>query len=213
MRITVLGGTGYAGGHLVTEAASRSHHVTSLSRSLPAERVDGVHYETGSVAQPDVRERVVSGADVVISALSPRGALADGFVDVLLGVAAEADRAGVRLGVIGGFTSLRPAPGAQRFIETSDIPAEFAPEVRTMVDSLVALTERAPASLDWFFVSPGAEFGSPWPGERTGRYRLGGDVALVDADGASKIGGADFALGVIDIAEDPTRSGHLSLAY
>ena len=34
-RITVIGGTGYAGSAIVAEAAARGHHVTALSRSLP----------------------------------------------------------------------------------------------------------------------------------------------------------------------------------
>ena len=34
-RITVIGGTGYAGSAIVAEAAARGHQVTALSRSLP----------------------------------------------------------------------------------------------------------------------------------------------------------------------------------
>ena len=46
-RITVIGGTGYAGSAIVTEAAARGHQVTVFSRSLPAERVPGVNYVQG----------------------------------------------------------------------------------------------------------------------------------------------------------------------
>lgn len=43
-RITVLGGTGYAGAHIVRIAAERGHEVVSFSRSEPASdaRVSGV---------------------------------------------------------------------------------------------------------------------------------------------------------------------------
>ncbi|MGC8107635.1 NAD-dependent epimerase/dehydratase family protein, partial [Salmonella enterica] len=38
-RIAVIGGTGYAGSHIVTEAVRRGHTVVSVARSVPAERV------------------------------------------------------------------------------------------------------------------------------------------------------------------------------
>ena len=74
-RITVLGGTGYAGGNIVREAASRGHEVTSISRNAPQEKVSGVTYVTGDVLDPGVVDQAVAGADVVVEALSPRGAL------------------------------------------------------------------------------------------------------------------------------------------
>ncbi|WP_152176331.1 NAD-dependent epimerase/dehydratase family protein, partial [Mycobacterium tuberculosis] len=40
-RIIVLGGTGYAGRHIVAEAVSRDHAVVAISRSTPADPVAG----------------------------------------------------------------------------------------------------------------------------------------------------------------------------
>lgn len=60
-RITVLGGTGYAGGHIVREAAARGHEVTSVSRTLPEDRVEGVTYRAG--------ESFISGEDFAIAFL------------------------------------------------------------------------------------------------------------------------------------------------
>ena len=76
-RITVLGGTGYAGSALVAEAAARGHQVTSLSRSLPPEPITGVTYVQGDVADEAALAAVIDGAEVVVSALAPRGPLAD----------------------------------------------------------------------------------------------------------------------------------------
>ncbi|WP_295786846.1 NAD-dependent epimerase/dehydratase family protein, partial [uncultured Microbacterium sp.] len=39
-RIAVIGGTGYAGSHIVTEAVRRGHTVVSIARSVPTERVE-----------------------------------------------------------------------------------------------------------------------------------------------------------------------------
>jgi putative NADH-flavin reductase len=38
-RIAVIGGTGYAGRHIVAEAVRRGHTVVSVARSVPSERV------------------------------------------------------------------------------------------------------------------------------------------------------------------------------
>ncbi len=41
------------------------------------------------------------------------------------------------------------------------------------------------------------------PGERTGRFRLGGDQPVVDLNGQSRISYEDFAVALIDEAELP----------
>ena len=73
--IAILGGTGYAGSHIAAEALSRGFHVVSWSRSRPSEPIGGVTYNHGDLLDEDVLRSVVDGADVVIGALSPRGAL------------------------------------------------------------------------------------------------------------------------------------------
>ena len=72
-RISVLGGTGYGGEAVVREAARRGHAVTSYSRRLPEQPVDGVTYVHGSLLDADLLARSVRDADVVFEALSPRG--------------------------------------------------------------------------------------------------------------------------------------------
>lgn len=211
-RIAVIGGTGYAGSSIVKEAAARGHHVASLSRSLPAEPVEGVEYAQGSA---DDAASFVDGADVVVGALSPRAGSEGSLVRLYTAIAEHADAAGARLLVIGGFSSLRPAPGAPRFAESGDVPAEFAAEATEVSAVLAALESDAPESLDWVFVSPPAVYGSyTAQGEPRGTYRTGTDVAIFDEDGNSAIGGADFALAVVDEIEKPTRHrGQVGFAY
>ena len=202
--ITIIGGTGFTGSHIASEAASRGHRVTSLSRSEPAERVEGVRYLTGSADEP---EQAVDGADVIVATVSPRGDSA-GTLGRRYGRLAElAAASGARLVVIGGFSSLRPAPGAPRFAEGDDLPPEFADEARELNAVLDALITDAPVGLDWVFVSPAAAYGAyAAPTEPRGAYRVGDDVALFDADGSSFIGGEDFAQAVVDEIETPSRS-------
>ncbi|MCK6058041.1 NAD(P)-dependent oxidoreductase [Micrococcus luteus] len=199
--ITVIGGTGYAGAAIVAEAARRGHTVTAISRTAPGTQAEGVEYVTGDLTQsvPDI-----AGAEVVVAALSPRGDNAGKLRDAYRSLAQAAATNGARFVGIGGFSSLRPAEGAPRFVEGDDLPPEFAAEAREMNDILTDLATGS-VDVDWLFVSPAAEFGSHAPGEALGRYRVSGEVALFDQDGKSAISGADFARAVLDEIETPTR--------
>jgi uncharacterized protein len=213
-RIIVIGGTGYAGSAIVADAAARGHQVTALSRSLPAEPVPGVTYVQADVTDEAALSSAISGADVVVGALAPRGPLVGSFRDVYRTIARLADAEGVPLFIVGGFSSLRPAAGAPRFVaDLSHAPAEFHDELVT-VSALV--TDDLPATaetLDWVFVSPAAKFGSYAPGERLGKYRVGDDVAVQPEDGGA-ISGADYALGFVDLIEQGNHHrAHVNLAY
>jgi putative NADH-flavin reductase len=203
MRISVIGGTGYGGGAVVREAARRGHEVTAVSRTAPAEPVEGVTYLTGSVLDPAVLARAVTGADVVFEALSPRGDMAgkvEGVFDDLVSLAAAS---GVRLGVLGGVSSTLVAPGGPRLFDVSTPPPDVLPEIQLGLDKLDAL-KAAPEELDWFYVSPAAEFGAWVPSVETGSYRISDDVLLKNADGTSEISAGDLAIAVLDEIERPT---------
>lgn len=201
-RISVLGGTGYGGSAVVREAARRGHTVTSYSRGVPDQPVDGVTYVAGSLLDPDLLARSVRDADVVFEAVSPRGDMqgrVEGIVDALIRLA---DDAGVRLGVLGGASSLLVSEGGPRLFDVAETAPEILPEVQTGLDVLEALQE-APETLDWFYVSPAASFGAWVPAPVTGSYRLSDDILLTDEKGESTISGDDLALGVVDEIERP----------
>jgi uncharacterized protein len=142
------------------------------------------------------------GADAVVGALAPRGPLASTFRDVYSTIARLADAAGAPLFVVvGGYSSLRPAPGADRFVtDLSHIPAELHHEIRADAALIIEDFPATSATLDWVFVSPALRFGALMPGERLGRYRLGDDVAVQPEDGGA-ISAADYALGFVDLIE------------
>ena len=199
-RITVVGGTGYAGSAIVAEAARRGHEVTALSRTAPAEPVPGVRHVQGDASDEATLKGVVDGADVVVAALSPRGALTDTFREVNRTLARLADEAGARLYVVGGWSSLRPAPGAPRFVtDLTHTPEEIRHEVQTGAALVTDDLPATPESLDWVFVSPALAFGAYAPGEATGTYRLGDEVAVSPDGGA--ISAPDYALGFVDLIE------------
>lgn len=202
-RITVLGGTGYAGAAIVAEAARRGHEVTAVSRTRPEAPVDGVDYVAGSVLDAAVLDAVIPGRDVVVSAVSPRGDMAGRVEDVVRELASRVAGTATRLGVIGGASSLLVEPGGPRLwdVTKDHVPDEVRPEVETGLQIFEDL-QATPESVDWFFVSPPEKFGAWIAAPVTGAYRLGGDVLLRDAAGESTISAADLAIAVIDEVEN-----------
>ena len=204
--IAVLGGTGYAGAAVVAEARRRGHDVTAVSRTAPDTPVDGATYVEGSVLDADVLDRVVTGSDVVVCALSPRGDMAGKLEGVVEDLVTRLAGTPTRFGYVGGASSLLTEEGGPRLWDVSKdhMPDEVKPEVQTGLVAL-DLLEASPESLDWFYVSPPQDFGS-WLGTASkGEYVLGGDVLLRDADGASTISADDLALAILDEVESPAH--------
>jgi uncharacterized protein len=210
-RIAVIGGTGYAGGHIVTEAVNRGHSVVSVARTLPTERVEGATYIEGTLLDVPGLVQELQGVDVVVVSVPARGEML-GKVRPALAELVQALPENVRVGVIGGAGGSLVAPGGARVID-SGFPEEFKPEAQEAIDVLEDLQTGAGAR-DWFFVHPAGGFGAWAPGERTGSYRDGGDVLVVGEDGESFISGPDLAVAVVDEIENPRHSrGRFTVGY
>ena len=201
-RIAVLGGTGYAGRHIIAEAAERGHTVLSVARGIAGERVEGVTYIEGTLLDVPALAAELEGVDVVVSAIAPRGDMLGQVrpnLHALLSVLPES----VRVGVIGGAGGSLVAEGGPRVID-SGFPDEFKPEAEEAIGILDDL-QADTTGRDWFFVHPAGGFGAWAPGERTGTYRIGGDVIVTDEAGESFISGADLAVAVLDEIEQPAH--------
>lgn len=211
-RVTVIGGSGYAGSHIVEAAAVRGLEVTSFSRNEVAEQINGVHYKLGSITEAADRARALEGADVVVVAVSPRADMEGRVRGAVAELANEATAAGVRLGVIGGAGSLLQHEGGPRVMD-GDFPPAVIPEATEMGNVLEDL-RGSDENLDWFLVSPAGSFGSWVPGEYRGEYRVGGDILLTDEQGNSEISGADFGVAIVDEIETPKhRRARFTVAY
>lgn len=205
-RITVLGGTGYAGAAIVAEAQKHGHEVTAVSRREPTNPVPGVDYVTGSVLDASTLDQVTDARDAVIVALSPRGDMAGKLEGVVEDLIARLADTSTRLGYIGGASSLLAEEGGPTLwdLTREHLPAEAKPEIQTGLAAF-ELLKASPESLDWFYVSPPQDFGS-WLGTPSkGTYVLGGDVLLKDDEGKSTISAADLALAIVDELEAPTH--------
>jgi uncharacterized protein len=205
--IAIFGGTGYAGSAIRDEALKRGHQVISVSRNAPddAAAVAGLEYQQGSVHDAGVVDRVAAAADVVVVAIrfGPGGS-GEGvkLADALPALAGATAAHGARLGIVGGAASLLVAEGGPRLLDTPEFPDQFKPEAGSAAEALEALRADSTGA-DWFYVSPAAGFGSYNPGQPTGKYRVGGDILLTDAEGKSEISGADYALAFVDEIESP----------
>ncbi|GAA4911630.1 NAD(P)H-binding protein [Nonomuraea thailandensis] len=192
MKILLFGATGMVGSRIATELRDRGHEVTGLSRKGPDK---GDVHDTAALAE---------GHDVIVSAIAPPR---DGtepeppFLAAYRALIDGARASGVRrVVVVGGAGSLQVAPG-QDLVDTPDFPEVYKKEALAG-RSLLRLF-REVEDLDWTFVSPAAQIA---PGERTGVFRLGGDLLMTDSEGRSFITAEDFA---VAIADEVDKNAHL----
>jgi putative NADH-flavin reductase len=203
-RIAVIGGTGYAGRHIVAEAVQRGHTVVSVARSVPGERVEGATYLEGTLLDTPSLVTELQGVDVVISTVPARGDM-EGSVRPGVAELVASLPQHVRIGVIGGAGGSLVADGGPRVVDLDSFTEEFKPEALEAIGILEDLQANDHGH-DWFYIHPAGGFGSFNPGERTGSYRKGGDVLVTDAEGESYISGHDLAIAVVDEIEDPKHS-------
>ena len=202
MKLALIGPTGFVGSAILTEALQRSHAVTALSRH-PEKLTPqaGVTVARADVLDPAQVADAVSGHDAVISAYNPGWSdpqIHDNFLRGTRAIFDGVKRAGVkRLLVVGGAGSLYVAPSVQ-LVDTPTFPAEWKQGALAAREALNLI--RQESSLDWTFVSPAVFLE---PGERTGRFRLGGDEVLMSGEQPARISVADLAVAIVDEIEKP----------
>lgn len=194
-KIAIIGASGRAGSQLLEEALRRGHSVTAIARKASTlGHRDGMTTRDVDVHDAFALQQVLVGHDLVLSAAHFSGIPAKVIVEPV-------KKAGVkRLLVVGGAGSLL-LPSGQRVIDSPDFPEAYKAEASAGAVFLEAL--RQEKELDWTFLSPSALF---FEGERTGKFRLGKDQLLMEADGKSSISFADFAIAMLDEVEKPKHS-------
>jgi putative NADH-flavin reductase len=205
MKIALIGATGYVGSALLKEALSRGHQVTALVQhpeKLPAH--ENLKGKPVNVQDTAALAAQLTGHDAVVSAFSGHAQGDDMLAYYLSGirsiVAATRQADVPRLLVVGGAGSLDVAPGVQ-LVDTPEFPAQWKASAEGARQALNLLREEK--VLDWTLLSPSALL---QPGQRTGKFRLGGDQLLVDAGGESRISVEDYAVAMIDELETPRHS-------
>ena len=219
--IVIYGATGEVGSHVVQEALDRGHHVFAVSRH--PETIDTTHSNLTAVKGDLLDEasiaEIVAGKDIVI--LSVRGVIGDSgtaksalqfiaaenLVDVLFRMGHDAPR----LIHVGGSGSLEVGPD-KVFAET--LPKIILPkglEIEILGQILALEFYRKVDDVNWTYVTPPKHFTN---GPRTGEFRIGGDRALEDEHGRTRLSRADFAVALIDEAEQAKHpQQRISVAY
>jgi len=203
MKIAIIGATGNVGTRLTDEALRRGHSVTALARQASKLQArNGVTTRDVDVADAQALADALRGDDVVISTVRFLQTTAAQIVDAVKAAGIK------RLLVVGGAGSLYAAPGVQ-LVDTPEFPELYKAEASAGRDFLNALQRES--QLEWTFLSPSALF---TPGERTGKFRLGKDDLLVDANGKSWISMEDYAIAMLDEIERPLHvRARLTVGY
>lgn len=196
MKIAVLAANGRVGSLIVKEAVSRGNDVTAVTRD-----------ENKTIAKKflkkdilDLTENDLKDFDVVITAF---GAWTEDTLPLhkttlehLSNILAKKN---IRLLVVGGAGSLYTDDSlTTQLSDTPDFPASYMPIAINMAKGLEVLRKRN--DVKWTYISPAADF--EFEAERKGDYQLAGEIFTVNAKGESKISYADYAIAMIDEAEE-----------
>lgn len=202
--VVLIGASGFVGSTLLNELVNRGHKVTAVVRNPDKVTVKSPDLEVVQGDASDIRmiARVSKGKDAVISAYNPGWSNPDIYTETLNvypKIVEGVKEAGVnRLLIVGGAGTLFVAPGI-RVVDSGAIPAEIMGGVKSLGEFYLNTLTRE-KEIDWVFFSPA---GSLVPGERTGRYRLGKDDLITDAEGKSTISVQDYAKAMVDELEYP----------
>ncbi|MBS2964678.1 NAD(P)H-binding protein [Actinocrinis puniceicyclus] len=208
-KIVVFGGSGMIGGRAIHEALRRGHEVTAAVRhpAKVTEEHPNLTVQQADVTDPAATQKIIAGADAVISAVSPRDPgtepkrQVEANLDSLVTALRALGRDAPYLVVVGGAGSLLVGPG-ERLVDQPYFPEVYKSEALAHAAGLEKLL--GVSDVAWTYVSPA---GVVAPGERTGTFRLGEDHLLVDADGNSNISAEDYAIVLIDEAEKREHAG------
>jgi putative NADH-flavin reductase len=191
MSITLIGASGNVGSRILKELTDRGHHVTAIARHPEKiAKLPNVTATYGDASNKDALVSLLKGSDIVISALRFTGTDPRNLIDAVKATGVK------RYLVVGGAGSLEVAPGVKLF-NTPEFPEAYKPEATKGGAFLDLLREEK--ELDWTFLSPSSMF---VPGERTGKFRLGGDQLLTSEKGSS-ISFEDYAVALADEIEKP----------
>jgi hypothetical protein len=183
--IVLVGTTGNIGGCILDEALAREHWVTAVTR-------DAAKLAT---ARPGMTVKQGNTADVAMASILKEH---DAVVASVRQVLEAVRQLGVKraLFVVGAGSLTRANGGShlEHMAQAGNAPPTSRPASQAL-DVIRTVTD-----LDWTAISPPA---SIQPGARTGKFRLGGDRLLEDAQGQSRISREDFAIAIVDEIEKP----------
>ena len=201
MNIIIFGAAGNVGSRIVNEALSRGHKVSAVVRT--AQQLDQLPNQVQGLVSPiqdpeQVRE-LIAGHDLIISAVRPPSGAEQNLVAITEVILNAANQEEVRALIVGGAASLIIPHLAQTVLSAKGfLPAEVVPIATACFAQHEAV--EVSAHQNWAYLSPPAML---VPGERTGQYQIGTNELLYDGQGNSHISMEDFAVALLDEAQEP----------
>jgi putative NADH-flavin reductase len=198
VEIALYGATGKAGSRILNELVARGHRVTAIVRDAARLRQQDplVQVKRDDLSDPGRIAAAVNGADAVVSAYGAPQRDPDAIVGVTERQIAALNGSAARLVVVGGAGGLFVAPGVA-LVDSAYMPEAALPIARAHVKAFNTLRASA---IDWTYLAPAAYFE---PGERTGKFRLGKDELIANAQQESRISMEDYAIALVDELEVP----------
>lgn len=203
MKVALIGATGYVGSQVLKELLERDHDVTAIARSTDKIDVKNEKLKTVSVDVMDTEALtgVLKGNNMVVCAFNAgwdNPNLYDDYIKGYESIQTATRAANIRrFFVVGNAGSLYI--GGTQLVDTDDFPAEMKEGAKASRDHFDKL--RRETYLDWVYLSPAAGMNKNVEMERTGKYRIGRDVAIVK-DGVSSISVQDLAIVIVDEVEN-----------
>lgn len=200
MKIAVIGASGKQGSLLVKEAMSRGHEVTGVVRRGESLANKTIVKDVFDLTYDDVKDY-----EVIIDAL---GFWVESELPLhgksLMHLCNILENKNNRLLVVGGAGSLYVNPEhTVQVMDGADFPDMFKPLAKAQGKALEDL--RKVDNVKWTFLSPAGDFQAE--GERTGEYKLGGEELILNEKGESVISYSDYAIAMIDEAENANYIG------
>lgn len=192
LTLAITGGTGFVGGHAITQALGRGHTVRALARR-PQQPREGLQWIAGSLSDEQALHQMAQGADAVVH---------------IAGVTNAADAGGFEQGNVLGTAMLRRAIGALPLVHVSSLSAR-EPRLSIygrskLVGEQIACGAQGPVTI----VRPPAVYG---PGDREFldlmRFARTGFVPFPAGSVAAMIYGPDLAEALLALAEDLAGAG------
>ena len=209
LKILIYGASGKVGTHVVDEALNRGHVVTAVSRdpSRITQTDANLRGVQGNILDTESISSLAAGQDVIIISVrgvvgktkDPGDTVARLGVEKVVDVLRELEGDAPRLIHVGGAGSLEVKPGV---LYADTLPKIFLPgklelEIAGQVLALQYL--KTVKDVSWSYATPPKNFTN---GKRTGVFRIGGSQLLENSRGRSRVSRADFAVALIDEAEN-----------
>lgn len=197
MKIAIIGASGKQGKLLVKEALKRGHDVTAIVRDSKkiTEKVHIIEKDLFKLQYDDIKP-----FDIIINAfgtwapetLIQHQTSLKHLCDIL-------SKKPNRLLIVGGAGSLYLDKAHKlQLIDAPDFPEMFKPLAISENIAFIELLKRN--DVKWTYLCPAADFQAD--GKRTGEYVTAGDELTVNSKGKSEISYADYAIAMIDEAEN-----------